>query len=87
VSITSRKGGDRIYRNVAAMIAGLKAGEIRAAAELGDAVHAAIKNEKLADEFLTVIFALLPAKTRRKMLNDPSVPSEDWLRRNRIIPA
>jgi hypothetical protein len=69
------------------MIAGLKAGEIRAAAELGDAVHAAMKNEKLAAEFLTAIFALLPAKTRRKMSNDPSVPSEDWLRRNRIIRA
>ncbi len=73
--MTVKQGGDRTYRSVAAMIAGLKAGEIRAAAELGDAVHAAMNNEKLADEFLTVIFALLPPKTRRRMLNNPSVPS------------
>jgi hypothetical protein len=69
------RGDKRIYKTVPAIIAGLKAGEMRAAAELGDVLHEAIKDEKLATEVLTIIFALLPGKTRRKMLSDPSVPS------------
>jgi hypothetical protein len=78
--MNGKKDGERIYKSVSAMIAGLRAGEIRAAAELGDVVHAAIKNEKLADEVLTIVFSLLPVKARRKMLNDPSVPSAKIIR-------
>jgi hypothetical protein len=65
----------RCYKTVSAMIAGLKGGEIRAAAELSEVVHEAVKSEKLAEDFVTIVLGLLPAKTRRKMLQDPSVPS------------
>ncbi len=70
-----KQGGERIYKSVREMIAGLKAGEIRAAAELGYVIREAIKDQKAADEVLTIMFALLAGKTRRKMLNDPSAAS------------
>jgi hypothetical protein len=65
----------RSYKSVPAMIAGLKGGELRAAAELSDVVHEAVKSEKLAEDLITIVLGLLSAKTRRKMLQDPSVPS------------
>jgi hypothetical protein len=73
--MSNGRGDKKVYKSVPAMIAGLKAGEIRAAAELGDVLHEAIKDEKLAEEVLTIIFALLPENTRKKMLSDPSIPS------------